>query len=63
MEDANENSDDSVRPTRQAGTDRFVPSRDGGPLSAVYSITDDVRSHGNHSPEPSKGIKLYLYPI
>ena len=55
MEDANENSDDSVRPGAQVGTDRFVPARNGGALSAVYSITDDIRSHANHSPEPSKG--------
>ena len=55
MDDANENSDDSVQGIREIRTDRFVPARDGGPLSAVYSITDDLRSQANHSPEPNKG--------
>ena len=62
MDDANENEDESSPVRVQSRADRFLPSRDGGALSAVYSVTDDIRSQSNHSPEPNKGTYHYDFP-
>lgn len=46
-------------PSTNYTADRFVPARDAGSLSVVYSAVDDPRSQEVRSPEPNKGPIIF----
>jgi hypothetical protein len=53
-------SDDASQPRSSPAyiPDRFVPHREGNSMNSVYSITEELRTQSNQSPEPNRGMRV-----